>query len=57
MIKPRLVDNRFYHKIRQKFIINNNSILSYRFNVGIIIFILLSSILMYWIYLDKKKNN
>lgn len=57
MIKPRLVDNRFYDKIRQKFIINNNSILSYRFNLGIIIFILLSSILMYWIYLDKKKNN
>lgn len=54
MVKPMLVDNKFYHKIRKRFIVQNNNILSYRFNLGIVIFIILSLLFVYWIYLDKK---
>jgi len=56
MVKPKLVDNNFYHKIKRKFIKNNNNILSYRFNLVIIIFILLSLLFIYWIYLEKKNK-
>ncbi len=54
MVKPSLVDTNLYHKIKYKFIRNNNNILSYRFNLGIIIFILVCIIFLYYLYKQKQ---
>ncbi len=56
MVKPNLVDQNIYHKIRYKFIKRNNDKISYRFNLGIVIFILVCIIFLYYLYKQKQSK-
>jgi len=54
MIRPNLVDHNIYNKLKKKFIKNANDQLSYKFNIGIILFIIFMLAFIYYIYLKKK---
>jgi len=54
MIRPNLVDHNIYNKLKKKIIKNANDQLSYKFNIGIILFIIFILTFIYYIYLEKK---
>lgn len=54
MIRPNLVDHNIYNKLKKKIIKNANDQLSYKFNIGIILFIIFMLAFIYYIYLEKK---
>lgn len=57
MVRPNLVDDKVYNSVVKSFITSDNEIISLRFNVLLIVFILMGIFLVYFIYLDKSKEH